>query len=153
RRRISLEHPRTRRFFTDAVPIRDRVHEVEKYLAVARALGCAVDGLSLDLVTPLAARSAARRMLAEAGAGREAGFVGICPGATTANKRWPADRFAAAAAELADTLGFPPLILGGPRDVGIAGAIVDALPGRTYSLAGRTSLGETAALLEQCRLL
>jgi lipopolysaccharide heptosyltransferase II len=153
RRRITLEHARTRRFFTDAVPIRAGVHEVEKYLAVARALGCAVDGLSLDLVTPAASRETARKLLAEAGVGGAEGFVGICPGATTANKRWPAERFAAAAAELVAALDRPALILGGPRDVATARVIAAALRGRACSLAGRTTLGETAALLEQCRLL
>jgi heptosyltransferase-2 len=152
-RRIGLEHRRTRRYFTDAIPIRRGVHEVDKYLAVARRLGCAIDGRSLDLVTPVHARRSVTELLGREGIHGDPRFVGISPGATTSNKRWPASRFGEAAAVLIEALGLPALVLGGPHDIEIAEAIAQRMPRRPIVVAGKTSLGEAAALLERCRLL
>jgi ADP-heptose:LPS heptosyltransferase len=67
-------------------------------------------------------------------------------------KRWPIERFAAVGKELAQRYQSPVLVLGGPGDEERAGAIVRVVPG-AVSVAGRTRLGETAALLRRCRLL
>jgi lipopolysaccharide heptosyltransferase II len=151
--RISLHHPRTQAYYTITVPFGPRIHEVEKYLALARAVGCRVDGTSLDLVTPASARTNVARFLRSQGLEDDMRFVGLTPGATKRQKRWPADRFAEAAAALIGELSLPAVVLGGRYDVRIAHAIAERMPARPIVLAGKTSLAETAALLERCRLL
>tara|TARA_B100000513_G_scaffold148283_1_gene68977 strand:- start:146 stop:1144 length:999 start_codon:yes stop_codon:yes gene_type:complete len=59
-------------------------------------------------------------------------------------KRWPADRFAALAAHLAEQ-GLPPVVVGGPDERDLHDQIVRDVPG-AISLAGETSLLELAAL-------
>jgi heptosyltransferase-2 len=77
-------------------------------------------------------------------------------------KRWPAERFAAAAAALQRRTGCHCLILGGPRDAAAAGALAEMLARSAGALvgsrmvvnaAGCTSLRELCALLKFCRVL
>jgi lipopolysaccharide heptosyltransferase II len=84
-------------------------------------------------------------------------------------KRWPADRFAAAAVELHRRTGCRWLIFGGPAESALAAAVAAGVsrhvPGRqplagttprpalVSNLAGRTTLRELAAALKACRVL
>ena len=63
-------------------------------------------------------------------------------------KRWPAERFAAVARHV----DYRWLVLGGPGDVAIAGAIAAQLPD-VINVAGKTTLLELCELLRACRLL
>ena len=74
------------------------------------------------------------------------------PGATQKAKRWPVERFTAVGRALAARYGAQILVLGGQDDGARAATIARAIPG-AVSVAGRTRLGETAALLRRCRLL
>jgi heptosyltransferase-2 len=77
-------------------------------------------------------------------------FIAVAPGAAHATKRWPPERFAAAAGKLGS---FTVLILGAPGDRVAAAAVAAALSGPSLNLAGETSLRETFLLLSRCRLL
>ena len=63
-------------------------------------------------------------------------------------KRWPAERFAAVARQVDCRW----LVLGGPGDIAIAGAIATQLPD-VINVAGKTTLLELCELLRACRLL
>jgi lipopolysaccharide heptosyltransferase II len=152
-RRVGLEHPRTRRHFTEVVPVRPGVHEVEKYLAVAAALGCDVSERYLELSVSGPARAAADQLLRGEGLDPETPCIGINPGATTANKRWAPERFAAVADALRADLRLPVLLFGGPGDAELSAQVARRMAAPPVELAGRVSLGETAALLARCRLL
>ena len=67
-------------------------------------------------------------------------------------KRWPADRFAAVAKQVAGQVDCRWLILGGPGDVALAGQIAAQL-GDCINLAGQTTLRELCEVLRACRLL
>lgn len=71
-------------------------------------------------------------------------------------KRWPAERFAAVAAELVARRGAGLLILGGPGDRPVVDALLAALPdaarAAALDLCGRLSLGEVAAVVERARI-
>lgn len=153
RRRIGLYHPRTRFYFTDHVPVPEGVHETEKYLAVTRALGCDSPGSDLELAVMNRARYGLNAKLSEAGVPTDERFVGINPGATTADKRWSTAAFAATAGRLSRELGHRVLVLGGPGDLPLADELRLHLRRPPIVLTGRTSLGETAAALERCRIL
>jgi ADP-heptose:LPS heptosyltransferase len=115
---------------------------------------------------------AAERLLQEVLAGRDATASredarprivlhpggGENPGTHMPSKRWPAERFGALAARLASE-GVEVLVVGGPGDRDLAARVVAgasvgdsaassvAAPGRVIDLAGRLSLGGTAALI------
>jgi heptosyltransferase-2 len=99
-------------------------------------------------------------------------IVGVSPGAQYGPaKRWPVERFAAAACRLDQRTCCTWLIFGGSTDQELAGRFESALreqrreaaaargsrsaagSGQVLNLAGRTSLRELCALLKLCRVL
>ena len=70
-------------------------------------------------------------------------------------KRWPLERFTAAAREIQERTHCVWLIFGGQNDVALANAVQSAIGNRqsAINLAGRTSLRELMALLKMCRVL
>jgi ADP-heptose:LPS heptosyltransferase len=177
---VSLQHWRTRPFYHRIVPVMPGRHEVEKYHAIAQAVlppdaerqgrpareaparrrGAHVLSPSPLLLPPGAMelyvspqhRARAEALLGSLGVDPDVRFVGINPGATMEEKRWPVERFAAVGREIATGFGARVVVLGGPGDEARAASIAEATPG-AVSVAGRTRLGETAALLLRCRLL
>nr|MDQ2687465.1 glycosyltransferase family 9 protein [Armatimonadota bacterium] len=99
-------------------------------------------------------RDAARSLMAEVGLDTDGPIMAVNAGtsATRAQKRWPAEHFAAALDALADV---PSVLIGaGAEEVAIAERIL-ALSGRArpVNLVGRTGIKELAALLERCAVL
>lgn len=80
-------------------------------------------------------------------------WLGLNPGAEYGPaKRWPAERFAVVARELASVARARWLLFGGPADRGLTARIAAEVPG-ALDCAGRTTLRELMALLAGCRLL
>jgi heptosyltransferase-2 len=144
------------------IPYRDKeegrnTHASEHFLkAVDRLAGRQVarDGRGYDVFLTDADRERAEELLREAE--RQAGGrrrVVIHPGARcNRNKRWGAEKFAELGRRLAEERGAFILVVGGPEDAELGDGIASALPGRALNLAGRTTLRETAALVERCHL-
>ncbi len=151
---IALDHPKTRRFYQHVSPVRSSQHEVYKYLDLAEMLGCPREP---NPVLELEPTSEARTMVAEfvrnRGIDADARFIGINPGATEAQKRWPVERFAEVADRLHAETGLPIVIFGGPGDRELAASIVSRMAHHPLVAAGHLSLAGTAALLERCHLL
>jgi lipopolysaccharide heptosyltransferase II len=82
---------------------------------------------------------------------------GMNPGAEYGPaKRWPTERFIAAAREIQNRTNCVWLVFGGTNDVGVGDAIRSALrpsPRALRNLVGQTSLAELCALLKRCRVL
>jgi ADP-heptose:LPS heptosyltransferase len=130
----------------------DRPTQVERLLAIVRKAGLQCEGLPR---WPLPIKDAHRQrvcaLLNEIG-WRSQPLVAIAPCAGHANRRWPIERFGAAARALAED-GWRVVIVGGPADAATCEAVAYDAGGKTISLAGRLSLLESCALLERCRLL
>jgi lipopolysaccharide heptosyltransferase II len=77
---------------------------------------------------------------------------GVNPGMQLLAKRWPAERFAAIADRLCGERGLRTVLLGGPGDEPSAAAVAASAKHPPLDLAGSTTLGETAALIQRCRL-
>lgn len=152
---VALDHPRTRRFYHYNVrPLREDQHEVYKYLDVATHLGCPRERNPVLELEPMAsARDRVERFLRDRGLDTDARFIGINPGGTKPDKRWPVERFAEVGDRLHDALGLPVMIFGGPSDVPLASAIVNNMEHSPVVVAGSASLGDTAALMERCQFL
>lgn len=80
-------------------------------------------------------------------------LLAVAPGAHWLTKRWPVERFAAVAQELAREKQAAVVILGGPDEAQLARAMQDKLDVPVINGAGTLSLMHSAALLSRCRLL
>lgn len=152
---VGLDHPRTRAHYDHNVPVLQERHEVYKYLDIAALLGCPEErNPVLELTPPPASRERIGAIASLAGFNPDQRFIGINPGGTKPDKRWPVERFAEVADRCHNATGLPAMILGGPKDLDKAAAIQGAMTThRPFVAAGKASLGDTAALLERCRLL
>jgi heptosyltransferase II len=133
-------------------------HQIHEYLHLAAALGANPEPLPPQLVvTPDEIETSKKKF----GLNKISKPVfGLNPGAEYGPaKRWPIERFAAAAREIQRRTDCTWILFGGQGDVPLAGQIeFEILPlGGTQSailnLAGKTSLRELMALLKLCRVL
>lgn len=132
----------------DAVPkIDERLHECDQNLALVSELGPRLTVSTFPMPYAAADRECVRILLEEMHANLNMRYVVVHPGAKWVN-RWPEEAYA----ELIKGLGEYPgalrvLITGVPAEAGLCERLAAALPGRAYSLAGRLSLTEMAALM------
>jgi heptosyltransferase II len=140
-------------------------HQIHEYLHLAAALGANPEPLTPQLfVSPDEIESAKKKFGLEQ---ITQPIFGLNPGAEYGPaKRWPVERFIAAAKEIQQRTNCVWLILGGKNDVSLAERVgselrtPNSLPRRSEAetgalrtLAGRTSLRELMSLLKLCRVL
>jgi len=96
----------------------------------------------------------AEERMAALGVGEGAPVIGIHPGASSDDKRYPEDRFARAAEEVADAMGHGAriAILEGPGDAARADAVVAASPS-TVARPGPATLRQTMALMARADVM
>ncbi|MEZ5301665.1 MAG: lipopolysaccharide heptosyltransferase II [Verrucomicrobiales bacterium] len=150
--RIAAFPGHNRRWLVDQIvpeakeKIRVKEHHAKRYLRIAQRLGAEVD-LAAELPMP------ARHEPPEEGEIR----IGLCAGAEYGPaKRWPLDRFAAAARQVSAQVPAARWILvGAPKEAPLgeelAGMLGSGAPHE--NLVGKTSLAELIAELKRCRLV
>lgn len=128
-------------------------HIVERYLDVARAMGCRVDEVRFPVGIRDEERSEVQRLLERETVPADRPYAVLSIGANWPNKRWPTNYYAV----LADWLyaeGYTPILAGGGAlDEGLAGAILSTAEIPPVNLVGKTSLKVLAALLERASLV
>jgi len=139
------------------------MHHLQLYLHLAAALGASSEPVAPRLVVQDGEmRTAAARFGMDGKLLGQRPLLALNPGAEYGPaKRWPADRFIAAARAVQTRTQCVWLILGGKTDVPVARAIAAALrqpdsgPGSAgvLEVSGQTSLRELMALLKLCRVL
>lgn len=122
-----------------------------EYLVLAGYLGLEVGDFPMDVPVGEAPRASAGALLAAEGVAGD--YAVLCPFTTRPQKHWLEDRWAKLASRLPASTGLAPLILGGPADRGEAERIVTASGGQARTLAGRTALDESVALVAGARLV
>jgi heptosyltransferase-2 len=143
---------RTGRAFTSAAT---GAHQIHEYLHLAAALGANPEPLAPQLaVTPDEIEAARQKF----GLDKITQPVfGLNPGAEYGPaKRWPVDKFIAAAKEIQQRTNCAWILFGGNSDVAIAGQIETAIRHSSFvirNLSGQTSLREMMSLLKLCRVL
>ncbi|HTJ00517.1 MAG TPA: lipopolysaccharide heptosyltransferase II [Dongiaceae bacterium] len=130
-------------------------HQIYEYLHLVAALGANPEPVPPRLEVTPAELEAARQKF---GLTNSPGLVlGLNPGAEYGPaKRWPADKFAAAAKAIQQRTGCTWLIFGGKNDLPLATQIQSALgpaSAAALNVAGQTSLRELMALLRLCQVL
>jgi heptosyltransferase-2 len=130
-------------------------HQVHEYLHLVAALGANPEPTPPQIVvTPGEIKVVSQKFNLPA---NNRPIVGLNPGAEYGPaKRWPADRFVAAAREIQKRTNCLWLVLGGKVDAKPAGEIASAIsnsPSAVVNLAGQTSLRELCAIMKLCRVL
>lgn len=128
-------------------------HIVERYLDVARALGCRVGEVRFPVTVSDRDRMAADTLLAREGVQEGRRFVAFAIGANWPNKRWPAEHFAALSDRLYHAHYVPVLVGGGHTDEMLARDIVAAGEIPPVNLVGRTNLKQLAHVFTRAALV
>ena len=127
-------------------------HIVERYLDVARALGCRVEQVRFPLQVPERDQALAEALFQQAHADMANPYVALPVGANWPNKRWPEKNFA----ELCDWLYaqrlIPVLLGGGAVDTQRAAVICQQAEIPPVDLVGRTSFPQLTYILQQAEL-
>ena len=128
-------------------------HIVERYLDVARALGCRVGEVRFPVSVSDRDRMAADTLLAREGVQEGRPFVAFAVGANWPNKRWPVEHFAALADRLYHAHYVPVLVGGGRLDATLAEDILRVSEIPPVNLVGRTNLKQLAHVFTRAALV
>jgi heptosyltransferase-2 len=128
-------------------------HQVERYLAIVRALGG--EGTpTLRLPVTEEARRRSGELLRQHGIAAAGVFVAMNPGSIYGTaKRWPADRFAAVADGLVESHGATILLVGSSRERPLLDQMAAHMRRPVMNLGGHTDLLTLLGLLERVHLL
>ncbi|PKN66820.1 MAG: lipopolysaccharide heptosyltransferase II [Deltaproteobacteria bacterium HGW-Deltaproteobacteria-15] len=127
-------------------------HQVEYYMGILKSMNWRVEPRDPRLHVNGSKVSAARSLLLSYGIKRDDFLLGMAPGATYGPaKRWPPEKFAAVADMAAEKWGAKVVVMGSGNEQTIGDAVVLAMRSPALNLCGKTSLGEAAAVIQQCR--
>ncbi len=129
----------------------DETHVVDRYVAALRPLGIRAVRRLPRIYPGKTARTRADRLLREGGWDGRSPLVAMAPGARWATKAWPETRWRELAEEIRRMCRGVPVVVGGEEDRELAARVLDTGPG--INLAGKTSIPETAAVLQRCTVL
>jgi len=130
-------------------------HQIHEYLHLVAALGANAEPHAPQLAVTPEEIDAARNKF---GLNKIAAPIfGLNPGAEYGPaKRWPVEKFIAAAKEIQQRTNCVWILFGGKSDAVITSQIESAIgnpPAAVFNLAGKTSLSELMALLKLCRVI
>jgi heptosyltransferase-2 len=154
RYRLGRYHKRFKRTLTHAWQgkyEKGRVHEVDRNFDLARLI-CEGEGerrLVLNLLDEEVAQ--ARKQLANWGIASSDFLIGLHPGGSSFDKRWPEDNFASVADRLVAQYSAKVLLLRGPGEAHLSRNIEKKMRVAPISYAPQ-SIRELAALIQRCKL-
>ncbi|MDB5922603.1 MAG: Heptosyltransferase [Betaproteobacteria bacterium] len=132
------------------LPWQPREREVARYLRLVEAVGATPLGDQLEFPIRQWERDELARVFGRRGIARR--YVCVHPGARLPSRRWPVDRFAKIADQLA-TLGYSIVLTGTADEAAFARTVLQSMNHPATNLAGGTSLGALAALVEGASLV
>lgn len=135
-----------------------KINVSDGYRSVVERYGEALDGLAPKVVAPCSLYpSPEDRAFAADALGADGPVLAVCFGANHFTKRYPLERFARIIEIVTAATPAHVLLLGGKEDEPAAAKLMAMLPesvrSRVVSLAGKTSLLQSAALLERSALV
>ncbi|WP_114791159.1 glycosyltransferase family 9 protein [Niabella yanshanensis] len=120
----------------------EKIHEIQKHLALLQHLHIPHDGIHIDF--PFT--DADEKELEKLDINLDKPYICIHPGSALITRQWPPELFARIAAHFMDK-GFTILLTGGPQEKALTGTINHVLRGRAIDIAGHTTLGSLALIL------
>lgn len=145
--RAHLREPFAASFYSETVVPLEAPHVIQKNLSILQALGVPAGAIELPL-HPKAAPATTMAIAAAGGAGK---YAVLNPGAAWPNKRWPAERFGALAAQLRARAGLQSLVTWGPSERDLAERVVAASGGAAVA-APPTAIGDLAVIMRDAAL-
>jgi lipopolysaccharide heptosyltransferase II len=124
----------------------------QRMLLPLQRLGVAAEPLPTQLRIPPKSRRAAQDALRQTDSDGTQQWVAMAPGARWPAKRWIDERFVDAGLHLLRDPNRSLLLVGGESERERCEWLAARLPERCLTVAGRTTIAETAALLAQCAL-
>lgn len=132
------------------VPYPGLTHKVDFHLHLGGYVGCELDDVDGGVYLTSNEQKQATTLLHSSGVkGR---FIAVHPGSRLELKRWCLERCAKVYDQLIDTYGVDLVILGAPTETIIATTIQKYMSHSSLSLAGKISLREAAAVMDQAVL-
>ena len=133
----------SRLFYTHKVRGGRGVHAVDRYLKVARALGCTIEEacFSMPRISEPERITQIQDRLGE--------YAVMVPGARWHTKQWPAERFA----RIASVLGIRSVIVGSSADSETAKLIEAASGDEALSMAGETDIRDLICLIKGAKFM
>ena len=134
-------------------PINKDVHRLDHYLGIVQACGINSDGRNYELFVSEDDRKYAAELLKKEGVQDKDFVVVINPGGNWQPKRWPKDVFAKLSDRLANELKAKIIISGAAKDIILANQIAGQMTAKPIILAGKTTLKQLGALMQQVKLV
>jgi lipopolysaccharide heptosyltransferase I len=143
--RIGFKEARegSRIFYTHTVKADRDVHAVDRYLEMAKFLGCDISDIRFPF--PLFFNSSLSTLHFQL----PNEYAVIVPGARWETKRWSPERFG----QLASMMHVKSIVVGGESDADIAGIVIRNSDGNAVSIVGRTSLKELIEIMRNARFV
>ncbi len=128
------------------------IHAVENHLETLSPLGITGGNMDLELHTGEEDKAFAANIIRPFGPSKKA-IVVLNPGASHRVNRWGTDRFARLADMLVQQLSANVIVIGGQEDVTLAQEIGAKASSKPLIIAGKTTLLQLGALLQQSDIL
>ena len=155
--RIGFETSAGSLLFNKTVHYSKTSHEVVRNLILLESFGTKVDYQTPELHPNTTDRETAwqiyRDISLPAIGQKHSEVIAIAPGSVWATKKWPAASFAELGKRLHQKYGCAIMLLGSDSDHIECEKIAASIGKTAYNLAGKLSLRQSAALLENCALL
>lgn len=130
-----------------------RVHQLDYYIEMVRALGCEPAGRDVRLRPGRDYDDLAGTLLTRFGIAENRLLIGIAPGAAYGPaKKWFPDRFAAVADCLSNESGAQTILFGSAGDRESTAAVQRNARHPLIDIAGKTNLKEAISLISRCAL-
>lgn len=126
-------------------------HIVDRYLDVARALGCKAEEVVFPVVITQREAAGAEGRMRQAGMNPRNPYAVLAAGANWPNKRWPTDHYARLADWLYEQNVTPVVLGGGVVDERLAAEINGKAQIPAVDLVGQTTLKQAAYIIENAR--
>ncbi|MSO35732.1 MAG: lipopolysaccharide heptosyltransferase I [Acidobacteria bacterium] len=146
--RAHLREPLAAAFYSETVVPLEAPHVIQKNLSILTALNLPPGAVELPL-HPVAGAAAIAAITAAGGSGH---YMVLNPGAAWPNKRWPAERFGALAAQLRARTGRPSLVTWGPGERALAEQVAGASDGAAAP-APPTAIADLAVIVRDAALV
>ena len=128
------------------------VHALVNYLETVAPLGIKATKMNLDLTLSARERVFAKEVIFSLGSAGTP-LIALNPGASHPVNRWATDRFAALSDMLTQKLAARVILIGGKEDIPLAEEIAAKTGSKPLNMAGKASLLQLGALLEQSDIL
>lgn len=129
-------------FYTHRVEGGKDIHAVDRYLKIAKFLGCDIADVCFPL--PLSFDSSRVTQYLP-----DKEYAVLVPGARWKTKKWSPEKFG----ELASRLPMKFLVVGGKSDTDISNKVVNSSKGNAISIAGKTNIKELIEIMRKAKFV